>query len=225
MKTKTVNYQQERVGDYITTSTGKRFYINDPRAEDFCVEDIAHALSNLCRFTGHSPRFYSVGEHSLHCLDVARMMNATPLQCLYALLHDASEAVMNDLARPVKQNVPDYKALEDIISEVMWEVCGIPKPTEEDYKFVKKVDNTLIIMEMEQIMKRDDYEEGDSLESFINEIPFSINMEDGFGSGESKEIFLDECYHLLVRYKQTVNEVGFNSKELEEASEVFADED
>lgn len=195
-----IKYEQERVGDYISTSTGKRFYINQPKAEDFSVEDIAHALSNLCRFTGHSPRFYSVGEHSLHCLAVAKMVGGTTKQCLYALLHDASEAVMNDLARPVKQNVPQYKDLEDKIMKIMWEVCGLPEPTEEEYKFVKKVDNTLIIIEMAQIMGRDYSKEASNLDSFIDKMPIRIDMREGMGAGGSKDDFLDFYYELMFYY-------------------------
>lgn len=208
-------YNQERVGDYIQTITGNHFYINNPSTSDFSVEDIAYSLSNLCRFTGHSPRFYSVGEHSLACLDVAIAVGATPLQCLHVLFHDASESVMNDLARPVKQNVPDYKALEDKISKVMWEVVGVSEPTEEDYEFIKKVDNTLIILEMKCLMGREDYDDG-SLDSFINEISSYPNMIDkkvGFGASESTGVMLEEYERLMkLYYAQVDSEVNGESK-------------
>ena len=55
---------------WIQTFTGKRMYPLDPKPEDICIEDIAHALSNICRFTGHTKKFYSVGEHSINCLDL-----------------------------------------------------------------------------------------------------------------------------------------------------------
>ena len=51
---------------WITTYTGKKFHILDPDPVDVCLEDIAHALSMMCRFNGHVRRFYSVGEHCLH---------------------------------------------------------------------------------------------------------------------------------------------------------------
>lgn len=199
-------YLQEKVNDYITTATGNKFYINEPSAQDFSVEDIAHALSNLCRFTGHTPRFYSVGEHSLHCLDIAISLGASPLRCLYALLHDASEAVMNDLSRPVKQNVPDYKKLEDIMSDIMWEVAGIPSPTKEDYEFVKKIDNTMIILELEQVMNRQDLYEYTLLDSFVNEIQHDIvDLSQGFKSGESKGIMIEEYERLIELYYLEIN--------------------
>lgn len=202
-----VTYEQEKVGDYITTATGNKFYINYPDVKDFNVEDISHALSNLCRFTGHSPRFYSVGEHSLHCLDIANFLGASPLLCLYALFHDASEAIMNDLSRPVKQNLPDYKALEDKVSEIMWEVIGVPAPTEEDYKFVKKIDNTMIILELHQIMKRSDKEllEYIHLETFIDDLAkngFRLHLFEGFKSGETKGVMLEEYQRLIEVYNE-----------------------
>lgn len=52
-----------RKGDWILTFTGRRFYPLDPRPEDVCLEDIAHALSLICRYNGHSRFFYSVAEH------------------------------------------------------------------------------------------------------------------------------------------------------------------
>lgn len=213
----TTTYQQEKVGDYITTSTGNKFYINQPSALDFSVSDIAHALSNLCRFTGHSPRFYSVGEHSLHCLDIAIHLGASPLKCIYALMHDASEAVMNDLARPVKQNVPDYKALEDKISNIMWDVCGVPAPTKEDYEFVKKIDNTMIFLELEQIMGRKDLYEYTLLDTFVDDIPSNmIDLKEGFKSGESKGAMIEEYMRLIELYylEENTRKILNNIKEM-----------
>ena len=80
----------------MSTYTGKKFFPFDPRPEQICIEDIAHGLSMLCRFSGQCPYFYSVAEHSIyvvHCLP-------DNLQ-LEGLLHDASEAYLADLPRPV----------------------------------------------------------------------------------------------------------------------------
>jgi uncharacterized protein len=194
----TAVYQQERIGDYIKVNSGRRFYILDPRPEDITVEDIAHALSNLCRFTGHGKRFYSVGEHSILCARVARKMGLPTLQQLYCLCHDASEAVMNDLARPVKQNIPQYKEIEDKIMSVMWEVLNIPKPSKEDYEIVKVVDNTLLVNEMLQIMDRVDIPD-------IEYYPMYVDLTYGYGAGESKEDFLNIYHALMEELKEGVN--------------------
>lgn len=186
-------YQQERVGDYIQVNSGRRFYVLDPRAEDITMIDVAHALSNLCRFTGHGDRFYCVGEHSIQCARVARKLGYSTLIQLYCLLHDGSEAVVNDLARPVKQNIPQYKEVEDRIMAVIWKVAGLPSPTKDDYKIVKTIDNTLFVNEMEQLMKRSDIPDIEHEKVFID-------LSVGYNAGESKEPFLQMFVSLMEEY-------------------------
>ena len=82
---------------YLSTYTGKKFYPYDPRPEQICIEDIAHGLSMLCRFAGQCRFFFSVAEHSIA---VAHLLPANLK--LFGLLHDASEAYLVDLPRPVK---------------------------------------------------------------------------------------------------------------------------
>jgi uncharacterized protein len=191
-------YNQERIGDYIQVYSGNRFYILDPRPEDINIVDIAHSLSNLCRFTGHGERFYSVAEHSIHCARVARKLGLSTLHQLYALGHDASESVMNDLARPVKQNIPQYKEIENKIMSVMWEAMGIPKPNKDDYEIVKLIDNTLLVHEMEQLMRRSDIPD-------IEYTPVFVDLSVGYGAGEAKEDFLKIYEALMEEYKEGVN--------------------
>jgi hypothetical protein len=87
-----------RVGDWIQTFTGLVMYPLDPRPEEICIEDIAHALSNLCRFTGHCREFYSVADHSVRV-----SYACDPQDALWGLLHDAPEAYLADMSRPVKR--------------------------------------------------------------------------------------------------------------------------
>src|SRR4051812_33702567 len=87
-------------------------------------EDIGHALSNLCRFTGHTARFYSVAEHSLHVwAAVLNLFKGTKRDGLYALLHDASEAYLVDIPRPLKQ-LPEfawYRGAEERLKRLIYE--------------------------------------------------------------------------------------------------------
>lgn len=84
---------------WILTYTGRQFWPLDPRLEDICIEDVAHALSLICRFTGHVRQFYSVAQH---CVLASYLVPEE--HALAALLHDASEAYLCDVARPVKRH-------------------------------------------------------------------------------------------------------------------------
>lgn len=95
---------------WIRTFTGKRFWPLDPSADDARIEDVAHALSNVCRFTGHCASFYSVAEHSVRAARLVMNWQKDNRElALKALLHDASEAYLSDVATPVKRQ-PAFKA-------------------------------------------------------------------------------------------------------------------
>lgn len=96
-----------RIGDWMQTRSGRQFWPRDPRPEDFEILDIAHALSNVCRFGGHCKVFYSVAEHSVH---VSR--ECPPEFALEGLLHDASEAYIGDMVRPLKRDMLEFKDVE-----------------------------------------------------------------------------------------------------------------
>lgn len=84
-------------GPYIQTFSGNPFYLLDPRPEEIEIRDIAHALSQLCRFTGHSRKLYTVAQH---CLMVSDLV--PPELALEGLLHDATEAYVGDVSSPLK---------------------------------------------------------------------------------------------------------------------------
>jgi uncharacterized protein len=95
------------VSNSILTYTGKRFWPLAPLAEEVDIRDIAHSLSQQCRFTGHTRSFYSVAQHSVLVADECRDGDK-----LWGLLHDATEAYVSDIASPVKRQLPFYKELE-----------------------------------------------------------------------------------------------------------------
>jgi uncharacterized protein len=92
-------------GDWIQTYTGRRVYPLDPSPEDIDIADIAHALSNVCRFTGHVREFYSVAQHSVIVSECVPAPFA-----LLGLMHDAPEAYIGDISRPLKKSLA---ALDD----------------------------------------------------------------------------------------------------------------
>lgn len=103
------------MSDWIQTYTGRAFYPLDPRPDNIDPIDIAHALSMLCRYGGHSHRFFSVAEHC-----VLMSYAVAPENALWALLHDAAEGLgMVDLPRPVKRAIPLYRAVEDRVMEAV----------------------------------------------------------------------------------------------------------
>lgn len=94
---------------WINTYTGRRFDVMNPNVDQVCLTDIAHALSLICRFTGHTERFYSVAQHSVLVSQVC-----DPADALEGLFHDATEAYLSDLSRPVKHDpaMIEYRAAE-----------------------------------------------------------------------------------------------------------------
>jgi len=91
----------------IMLASGALFDLMDPEGSDFTLQDIAHGLGRVCRFAGQVNRYYSVAEH---CVHVARLVPATSSRA--ALLHDASEAFIGDVTRPLKALLPDYQRIE-----------------------------------------------------------------------------------------------------------------
>lgn len=117
----------EREGDGLTTNSGKKFYPFDPRPEDIDIMDIAHHLSNICRYTGAVEQHYSVAQHSYH---VSKLV--LPEFALWGLLHDASEAYTSDFTRPFKKGIPQIREVEDGIMQVVCKKFGLPWPMPED---------------------------------------------------------------------------------------------
>jgi uncharacterized protein len=100
-------------GAWITTFSGRRFYVLDPRPSDVRIEDIAHSLSLQCRFNGHVNNFYSVAQHSVLVSE-----RCDPADALYGLLHDASEAYIGDMSAPLKRT-DEMTAFRDAERHVM----------------------------------------------------------------------------------------------------------
>jgi len=82
---------------YIQTLSGKKFSYQFATADDIDIEDIANALSNICRFAGHLPEFYSVAQHSVLVSQIV-----PPEFAFEALMHDAAEAYCQDIPAPLK---------------------------------------------------------------------------------------------------------------------------
>jgi hypothetical protein len=133
-------------GNWMQTYSGGRFYPADPRAEDINPLDIAHALSMLCRYGGHISRFMSVAEHCVLMSEAVAPENA-----LAALLHDAAEAYLVDVPRPLKNILPEYRAIEAKVEGVIAERFGLTLPFSPE---VKEADNRILLTERDALMPR-----------------------------------------------------------------------
>lgn len=118
---------QGRKGLWIQTYTDRKYWPLDPRPEEVFIEDIAHALSNECRFGGHSKNFYSVAQH---CVLVA--VHTLPEFRAQALMHDASEAYLKDIPKPIKKYLKGYEELEQLNALVIGEAFGLELVTLPD---------------------------------------------------------------------------------------------
>jgi hypothetical protein len=133
-------------GDWMQTFTGRAFYPMDPQTEDIDTRDIAHALSLLCRYGGHVTHFYSVAEHC-----VLMSESVAPKNALWALLHDATEAYLVDVPRPLKSSLPEYRRIEDGLAAVIAERFGLDPACPAE---VKAADARILLDERDALMAR-----------------------------------------------------------------------
>lgn len=146
--------------NYIETHTGKKFHFLEPDPSEIDIMDIAWSLSLQCRYNGHVKRFYSVAEHCCHIYDYMfhvmgvgnwPMVDKTHGDMLLrtALLHDASEAYLSDIARPIKNMLPDYKKLEANIEKIIATKYQTLFPLPGS---VKELDTRILFDERQQLL-------------------------------------------------------------------------
>lgn len=123
-----------------------------PDPEKIFITDIAHSLSMLCRANGHFKSFYSVGQHCINCAKEAEARGYSRRVQLACLLHDASEAYLSDVTRPVKQELPQYKLIEEPLQAAIWRKFLGSDLTEEENRQVFAIDDDLLDHEFLQLM-------------------------------------------------------------------------
>lgn len=136
----------EKNMSYILTYKKLEFYPLDPKIEDIDIEDIAHALSLLCRANGHFKHFYSVALHSINCAYEALKRGYSSRVALGCLLHDGSEAYLADITRPVKKHLQNYLEFEEVLQGKIFEKW-IPNLTDEELKLVFEIDDAILYYE------------------------------------------------------------------------------
>ena len=136
------------VGPTILLRSGGYFDFEYPEASVITILDIAHALSNICRFTGHTSRFYSVAEHSVLCSYLV-----PPEDAFAALMHDAAEAVLSDVSKPLKSLLPDYQRIEARVEAAIFAQWGLPANVPAS---VKRADMQMLGIEQRACMGNSD---------------------------------------------------------------------
>ena len=180
--------------DWIMTASGRPFWPLEPRLQDVAIEDIAHHLSNLCRFTGAVRLFYSVAQHSV---EVSRAMAPHMFTgrhrsaALYGLLHDASEAYLMDIPRPLKHDAQfsAYRAAEARLQRVIYAAFDLD-PDDEPAE-LKLVDRRMLRTEQRDLMpppalaeRRDDVE------------PFAFHLTEPWSPARSRWKFMERFHEI-----------------------------
>lgn len=172
----------------ILTYSGNYFSFTDIQSNVIKIEDIAHGLSNTCRFAGQCPQFYSVAQHSVLVATLMRdRLDCGPLEQMYGLMHDASEAFMGDMTSPLKRLIPEYVRIEAEVQDFILRSVGL---VERPSRFVKIADlMALAIEKIELVGCTDEW----SALSGVEYKPFDLHPA---GPGAAKGLFLKHFDYL-----------------------------
>jgi 5'-deoxynucleotidase YfbR-like HD superfamily hydrolase len=146
--------------NWIQTFTGQKFDPLKPRASDVRLEDVAHALALVCRFTGHVRHFYSVAEHSVrvsllaerYAIEGKRRPEDVRMIARWGLMHDGSEAYLADVASPVKRSAifAGYRTAEKRLLRVITDACHLPPDMPAE---VSRADLVLLATEARELLQ------------------------------------------------------------------------
>lgn len=150
----------------LVTYTGRPFDYDNITKDSIYVKDILHSLPRINRFIGHSVRPYSVGEHTFLGLVMAEKLGLSPLQRLNWFIHDFTEAYVGDCPTPLKKRMPLFSEIEAQVEEAIREHLMLDPMTEEEELIVKRIDNTMLVLEMRDLTLH-------SYENFINELTYT----------------------------------------------------
>ena len=119
----------------------------------------------MCRANGHFTRFYSVAQHSINCAKEAEKRGLSKRMQIACLLHDASEAYLSDITRPVKKHLSEYQRIEKQLQEIIYlKFLGTPL-SDEEFAHMDKIDQDMLICEFNELMDKKVFSESPSMKS------------------------------------------------------------
>lgn len=154
------------MSEYIITYKKQRINPLAPDKNSILIEDIAHALSRICRGNGQLPIFFSVAQHSILCCKEAMARNLSAKLCLACLLHDASESYLADIVRPVKKNLQSYMEIEKTLQELIYEKF-VGNLSEAERIIIAEIDDAILYQEFYTLMN----------EKILEELPIKTKPE------------------------------------------------
>jgi hypothetical protein len=145
---------------FTQTHSGGKVWAQDCIFDELTIEDVAHSLSNLCRFNGHTIKFYSVAEHCWLLAHWAYRTTEDKSLAYAALMHDCCEAIIGDVPQPIKKSLMDFSVLEERILKAMAEKFEFSYPLPS---IIMEADRRIVINERHALMTPtpDDWGMGD----------------------------------------------------------------
>lgn len=183
-----------RKGNFMQCVSGGIYWPLDPRPDEIFIEDIAHSLAMQCRYGGHCARFYSVAEHSVH------VSHHVPYHlAMTGLLHDATEAYLSDVIRPLKRHLTNYKDIEQLNWLALAERFDLPREMPAE---VHHADAAMLHAEMLVLMKP--LPESSRAEWLMGDVVPPADVHIGCWSPDTARIRFLERYRALARRRDFI---------------------
>jgi len=186
--------------------SGKLAFPLAPRVADINIKDIAHALGNKCRYTGHCREFYSIAQHSVIVSELVDRRLA-----LAGLLHDSSEYLLPDVSTPVKPRLKGFKEIEEGVLDAVFKKFGLMaiRCNQEDMAEIKKADWYSMALEVRDLMHADNEYWAQWPLPDIDPHFYDCDLTNPWGPKESREKFMDRYEYLTGVAAEAARNAGY----------------